>query len=88
MSNDWALQCRVGLQSFVMTLNGPAVALAAQGHLLAAVWHGSLPASTDDQSLQYAVYDISQQKQARLRCPFCLVTICLVSSTSKTLIKL
>jgi len=68
-----------------MTLNGPAVALAAQGHLLAAVWHGSLPASTDDQSLQYAIYDISQQQQARLCCLFCLVTICLVISTRKAL---
>ncbi len=71
-----------------MTLNGPAVALAAQGHLLAAVWHGSLPASTDDQSLQYAVFDISQQQQARFHCPFCLVSICSVTSTSKSLIRL
>ena len=70
-----------------MTLHGPAVALAAQGHLLAAVWHGSLPASADDQSLQYAVYDISQQQQARLHCRFCLVTICMVISTTKALIR-
>lgn len=56
-----------GLQTFVMTLQGPVVALAAQGHLLAAVWHDASPSSTDDQCLHYAVYDIGQQQQ--VRCP-------------------
>ena len=48
-----------------MTLQGPVVALAAQGHLLAMVWHASLPASSEDQSLQYAVLDVSQQQQVQ-----------------------
>ena len=54
-----------GLQTFVMTLQGPVVALAAQGHLLAAVWHDASPSSTDNQCLHYAVYDIGQQQQVR-----------------------
>ncbi len=53
----------VGLQTCVMTLEGPAVALAAQGHMLAVVWHAALPASSDDQCLKYAVHDVSQQQQ-------------------------
>ena len=54
-----------GLQSFVMTLQGTVVALAAQGHLLAMVWHAGLPASSEDQCLQYAVHDVSQQQQVQ-----------------------
>lgn len=54
-----------GLQTFVMTLQGPVVALAAQGHLLATVWHHASPSSTDDQCLHYAVYDVGQQQQVR-----------------------
>ena len=46
-----------------MTLQGPVVALAAQGHLLAAVWHSASPSNTDDQCLHYAVFDVSQQQQ-------------------------
>ncbi|KAL3149950.1 hypothetical protein ABBQ38_013311 [Trebouxia sp. C0009 RCD-2024] len=52
-----------GLQTFVMTLQGMPVALASQGHLLAAVWHAASPSATDDQCLQYAVFDVSQQQQ-------------------------
>ena len=46
-----------------MALDGSAVALAAQGHLLALVWHAGVSASPEDQCLQYAVYDVSQQQQ-------------------------
>lgn len=60
------LKCSAGLQTFVMTLQGSVVALASQGHLLAAVWHAALPAGTDDQCLQYAVFDISQQQQVKV----------------------
>ena len=56
-----------GIQTFVMTLEGAAVALAAQGHLLALVWHAGMPANPDDQCLRYAVYDVSQQQQVRCR---------------------
>ena len=55
----------VGIQTFVMTLEGAAVALAAQGHLLALVWHAGMPADPGDQCLHYTVYDISQQQQVR-----------------------
>ena len=48
-----------------MALEGSAVALAAQGHLLALVWHAGVSASPEDQCLQYAVYDVSQQQQVR-----------------------
>ena len=48
-----------------MTLQGPVVALAAQGHLLAAVWHAASPSGTDDQCLHYTVFDVSQQQQVR-----------------------
>lgn len=54
-----------GLQTFVMTLQGPVVAIAAQGHLLAAVWHAASSSRTDDQCLHYAVFDVSQQQQVR-----------------------
>ena len=52
-----------GLQTCVMMLRGSPVALAAQGHLLAVVWHAALPASPEDQCLNYTVYDVSQQQQ-------------------------
>lgn len=59
--HQWTL--RAGLQTFVMTLQGQPVALASQGHLLAAVWHAASPSGTDDQCLHYAVFDVSQQQQ-------------------------
>ena len=52
-----------GLQTFISSLAGLAVALAAQGHLLALVWHAAIPGSNGDQLLQYAVYDVSEQQQ-------------------------
>ena len=58
-----------GLQTFVMTLHGAAVALAAQEHLLAVVWHAASPSGTGDQCLQYAMFDISQQQQVRCTSP-------------------
>ena len=52
-----------GLQTFISSLAGPAVALAAQGHLLAVVWHAAPPGSNADQLLQYAVHDVTEQQQ-------------------------
>ena len=59
----------------MMTMQGPAVALAAQGHFLAVVWHSGLPVSSDDQCLQYAVFDVSQQTQVTHHKPCCSVNI-------------
>ena len=72
----------VGLQTFVMTMQGPAVALAAQGHFLAVVWHSGLPVSSDDQCLQYAVFDVSQQTQVTHHKPCCSRAYHLCTSVS------
>ena len=44
-----------GLQRSVICLGGGPVALAGQGHLLAAVWHAAAPAPSGEQQLAYAV---------------------------------
>ena len=47
------------LQLHVLTLPGAPVALAAHGHLLAAVWHAGPPTATGDQCLLYVLHDVA-----------------------------
>ncbi|KAK9809234.1 hypothetical protein WJX72_011841 [[Myrmecia] bisecta] len=52
-----------GLQTGLVSLAGAPVALAAQGHWLAVVWHAASPSPQAEQRLQYAVHDVSEQQQ-------------------------
>lgn len=52
-----------GIQTHLLVLPGAPVALAASGHSLAAVWHGGPPTAGGDQCLQYALYDVAEQRQ-------------------------
>jgi hypothetical protein len=52
-----------GSQTHLLTLPGAPVALAASGHALAAAWHAGPPASSGDQCLRYALYDVAEQRQ-------------------------
>jgi chromosome transmission fidelity protein 4 len=53
-----------GLQSFLLTLPGAPVALAAAGGALAAVWHAGPPhAEGEAQNLAFAVYDVPSQSR-------------------------
>ena len=45
----------------VSSLPGRPVAVAAQGTLLAAVWHAGMPAAEGDQCLAYCVCDMATQ---------------------------
>lgn len=47
----------------MISLAGPPVALAAHGHLLAAVWHAAAPTPSGDQQLAYAIYDVAEQRE-------------------------
>ena len=52
-----------GMQTFVMTLPGQAVSIAAYEENLAIVWHDGASASGADQRLSYMVVDVSSQEK-------------------------
>ena len=52
-----------GLQTFVMTLEGPPVSISSDGDLLSVVWHGAAAASGSDQRLSYMVVDVAAQER-------------------------
>ena len=55
-----------GVQSAVVTLLGAPVALVAQGHQLALVWHAADPDSAGCQHLQFSVYNLVEQQKVTL----------------------
>ena len=55
-----------GVQSAVITLLGAPVALVAQGHQLALVWHAADPDSAGFQHLQFSVYNVVEQQKVTL----------------------
>ncbi|KAL4439932.1 hypothetical protein ABPG75_002933 [Micractinium tetrahymenae] len=54
---------QAGTQTHLISLAGAPVALAARGHQVAAVWHAAAPTASGDQCLQYALYDVAEQRQ-------------------------
>ena len=55
-----------GVQNAVLTLSGAPVALVAQGHQLAIVWHAADPDSAGCQHLQFSVYNVVEQQKVTL----------------------
>ena len=52
-----------GLQTFIMSLPGPPVAMASHTDLLVVVWHDAVAAPSKDQRLSYMVLDIEGQEK-------------------------
>ena len=78
----WPCVCAcAGVQSAVVTLSGASVALVAQGHQLALVWHAADPDSAGCQHLHFSVYNVVEQQKVTLsdcRGVQCLPTLLLL----------
>ncbi|KAK9832382.1 hypothetical protein WJX74_008412 [Apatococcus lobatus] len=52
-----------GIQTNVMSMPGPVVAIAAHEHLLAVVWHAGMPFASGSQCLHFSLLDAADQTQ-------------------------
>ena len=52
-----------GIQTNVMSMPGPVVAIAAHEHLLAIVWHAGPPFASCSQCLHFSLLDAADQSQ-------------------------
>ena len=57
-----------GIQTNVISWAGPVVAVAAQEHLLAVVWHAAAPFPNGSQCLHLSLLDAADHSQARPSC--------------------
>lgn len=60
-AESWMLAA--GIQTHVMSIPGPVVALAAHEHLLAVVWHAGPPFASGSQCLHFSLLDAADQSQ-------------------------
>eukprot|EP00899_Mesostigma_viride_P003283 jgi/Mesvir1/12956/Mv05969-RA.1 len=56
-----------GVLRFMMSLPGPAVAMAANNNLLAVTWHAASPSPEGDQRIEYALYNVDPRAQEKLQ---------------------